>query len=185
MLPNPFTASDSSSGVPFCQVDWSETRAAKQHFKKSFEREWRDYTPVWKYDSKKYLNLLCRWWRNLTRFTLGWAHWGGERGFYLKVFVRLSQCSGMCWSVQLCWCFHTGKMNACALKLAWLRPLTLNARKEAVGQIKKKSKKFLLAQSLALVMSKCLEQTSIHDNSSSGIQNAMLFIIVSGFSVTN
>jgi len=76
-------------------------------------------------------------------------------------------------------------MNACALKLAWLRPLTLNARKEAVGQIKKKSKKFLLAQSLALVMSKCLEQTSIHDNSSSGIQNAMLFIIVSGFSVTN
>jgi len=61
----------------------------------------------------------------------------------------------------------------------------LECKKRSSGSDKKKSKKFLLAQSLALVMSKCLEQTSIHDNSSSGIQNAMLFIIVSGFSVTN
>lgn len=76
----------SCSGVPFCQVSGSETRAAKQCFKKSFEREQADYMPAGKHDSKKYLHLLCQWWGNLSRFTprlssLGWRKWVSSQHF--------------------------------------------------------------------------------------------------------
>lgn len=82
MLPNPLEASHSSSDVPCCQV--AGNRGWKNVLKSRLKGS-REIACQLESMTARNLWICFANEKNLTRFTLGWAHWGGGGGFNLSI----------------------------------------------------------------------------------------------------